>query len=93
MEYEELEKYVGKTLRLIIPPTPRDYWYQGRRILFNGAMIAALGKDPHVYVERVAESSYNSGRWLLKARFSDGDIRSVIPEWIIPESEGPTLFV
>jgi len=91
MEYEELKKYIGKTLRLIIPPTPRDYKYQDKFIRFNEAMITALEKDPHVYIEKIAESSYNSGRWLMRARFPDGNIRSVIPEWIVPE--GPTLFL
>lgn len=91
MDYKELEKYVGKTLRLIIPPLPRDYWYQGKRISFNEEMITALEKDPHVYVEKLAESSYYSGEWLMRARFSDGNIRSVIPEWIIHEE--PTLFI
>lgn len=87
----ELEKYVGKTLRLIIPPLPRDYWYQEKCIRFNEAMITALEQDPHVYVEKIAESSLNSGRYLMRARFSDGQVRSVIPDWIVPE--GPTLFV
>lgn len=91
MDYEELKKYIGKTLRLIIPPEPRDYWYQSKCIRFNEAMITALEKEPHVYVENVAESSFHSGRWLMRARFSDGNVRSVIPEWIVPE--GPTLFV
>lgn len=91
MGCEELKKYVGKTLRLIIPPTPRDYKYQDKFIRFNEEMIAALERDPYVYVEKIAESSLNSGRWLMRARFSDGNVRSVIPEWIIPD--GPALFL
>lgn len=62
MDYGELKKYVGKTLRLIIPPEPRYYWYQSKCIRFNEAMITALEKDPYVYIEEILESSYNSER-------------------------------
>lgn len=91
MGYEELKRYVGKPLRLIIPPLPRDYKYQDKFIRFNEEMIAALERDPYVYVEKITESSLNSGRWLMRARFSDGNVRSVIPEWIMPD--GPALFL
>lgn len=86
-EYRDL---VGCRVRLRVPQETfceKDY----DNLYFNTNMIKALNKDPYVYVEKIVITSISKRTYRLRARFSDGDIWSIIPKWI--DTDGPVLFL
>lgn len=83
------EQYIWKSVRLISLEYARMYDFEGHTIDFNYAMVRATKYDPHVEV--VWEMALSDGVILMRARFSDWQMRCIIPDWIM--DKGVALFV
>lgn len=82
------EQYIWKRARLITLEHSRMYDFEGHTIDFNNAMVSAIKYDP--YVEVLWEIALSDGTILMKAEFSDWQVRCIIPNWITTET---ALFI
>lgn len=78
MSERELEKYVGKRVKITIPKSPYTDTKENN-LYFNDQMIKALKENPYVDILKVMEWWTDGTIWRLRARFSDGQIWSVVP--------------
>lgn len=84
MTREEAESYLWQRIKLWCP----EKWFDdemedGTAIRFNDEMIKATKESPRVEVLGTAIA--HDGTFRLRARFSDGQIWTIIPGWFDDE--------